>query len=510
MTDLERFKSIFSGLDIAYGQTKRTDEFDERGKHKTRSFIIKKQPSDKLWRDHLSGVEPALGIIPINHESKCKWACIDIDVYPVDHQQLINKIKEKNLPLTVIRSKSGGAHCFLFTDTFVPAILLRGKLKEMAAILGYAKSEIFPKQNVLHVDRGDRGSFLNLPYHNAQRTVRYAFNEEGKGISLLEFFALYNRVKLTEDQLKQLTIEKDTAPPLLEGAPPCLVSLATEGIPEGGRNNAMVNYGVYLKKRFPETWDTEIFPYNKEFCKPPLPKGELDKVIESIRKTDYNYKCKDAPIESFCDPKKCVLQKFGVGDGVPGPEIKEIKKYDSDPPIYYVLVGEASVEVDSGTLHEPDKFSIAAMDQIDLPMLPVSKILWRKMLQKLFKHLGEIEAPDSTKKDVQIRELLAEYINKAPGKNMEDVLRGLAYTENGTSYFKFKDFWKYLVRTKTWPDRIYPKQKTARLLTRLFSAKEVSGKIADKSARYIEMQTIKLDKPNTKKEQMKEAPFAVK
>ena len=503
MTDLERFKSIFSGLDIAYGQTKRTDEFDERGKHKTRSFIIKKQPSDKLWRDHLSGVEPALGIIPINHESKCKWACIDIDVYPVDHQQLLNKIKEKKLPLTVIRSKSGGAHCFLFTDTFVPAILLRGKLKEMAAILGYAKSEIFPKQNVLHVDRGDRGSFLNLPYHNAQRTVRYAFNEEGKGISLLEFFALYNRVKLTEDQLKQLTIEKDTAPPLLEGAPPCLVSLATEGIPEGGRNNAMVNYGVYLKKRFPETWDTEIFPYNKEFCKPPLPKGELDKVIESIRKTDYNYKCKDAPIESFCDPKKCVLQKFGVGDGVPGPEIKEIKKYDSDPPIYYVLV-------DSGTLHEPDKFSIAAMDQIDLPMLPVSKILWRKMLQKLFKHLGEIEAPDSTKKDVQIRELLAEYINKAPGKNMEDVLRGLAYTENGTSYFKFKDFWKYLVRTKTWPDRIYPKQKTARLLTRLFSAKEVSGKIADKSARYIEMQTIKLDKPNTKKEQMKEAPFAVK
>ena len=510
MTDLERFKSIFSGLDIAYGQTKRTDEFDERGKHKTRSFIIKKQPSDKLWRDHLSGVEPALGIIPINHESKCKWAWIDIDVYPVDHRQLLNKIKEKKLPLTVIRSKSGGAHCFLFTDTFVPAILLRGKLKEMAAILGYAKSEIFPKQNVLHVDRGDRGSFLNLPYHNAQRTVRYAFNEEGKGISLLEFFALYNRVKLTEDQLKQLTIKKDTAPPLLEGAPPCLFSLATEGIPEGCRNNAMVNYGVYLKKRFPETWDTEIFPYNKEFCKPPLPKGELDKVIESIRKTDYNYKCKDAPIESFCDPKKCVLQKFGVGDGVPGPEIKEIKKYDSDPPIYYILVGEASDEVDSGTLHDPDKFSIAAMDQIDLPMLPVSKILWRKMLQKLFKHLGEIEAPDSTKKDVQIRELLAEYINKAPGKNMEDVLRGLAYTENGTSYFKFKDFWKYLVRTKTWPDRIYPKQKTARLLTRLFSAKEVSGKIADKSARYIEMQTIKLDKPNTKKEQMKEAPFAVK
>ena len=91
---------------------------------------------------------------------------------------------------------------------------------------------------------------------------------------------------------------------------------------------------------------------------------------------------------------------------------------------------------------------------------------------------------------------------------MEDILRGLAYTEDGTSYFKFKDFWKYLIRTKTWPDKIYPKQKTARLLARLFSAKEIAGKIDGKSARYMEMKTIKLDKPNTKEDQMKEAPFA--
>ena len=45
------------------------------------------------------------------------------------------------------RSKSGGAHVFLFTDSFAPAALFRSKLKDMAAKLGYANAEIFPKQN---------------------------------------------------------------------------------------------------------------------------------------------------------------------------------------------------------------------------------------------------------------------------------------------------------------------------------------------------------------------------
>ena len=38
---LERFKQIFSGLEIAYGQTKKTDDFSETGKHQTKSFTIK-------------------------------------------------------------------------------------------------------------------------------------------------------------------------------------------------------------------------------------------------------------------------------------------------------------------------------------------------------------------------------------------------------------------------------------------------------------------------------------
>ena len=506
---LEQFKKIFSGLEVAYGTTKKTDEFNEKGKHKTRSSTIKSPPVDSLWQDHLDGKDPALGIVPINEDNKCKWGCIDIDTYPFDHKKFIKKINEKKIPLVIFRSKSGGAHCFLFADDFVPASLIRDKLKEIASSLGYARAEIFPKQNYIRVDRGDTGSFLNLPYHNAKRTVRYAFDEEGNAISLEEFFKLHERKKLTEKELKSFKLEEDKEIKidLLKGAPPCLIALSKEGIPDGKRNNAMYNFGVYVKKRFPDTWGTEIFTYNKNFCNPPLDKTEMDIIIGSIDKKDYQYKCKDEPIQSFCDAKKCVLQEFGVGDGAPGPEIKEIRKYKSDPPIYFVLVGDHTVEVDSAILHDPDKFSIACMDQIKMPMMPVGKAIWRKILVKLFKTCEDIEAPQSAQIAVQLSEILADYINKAPGKTLEDIRRGRPYTEKGISSFKFKDFWKYLLRTKTWSDKTYPKQKTGRLLELLFKAKEVERKIEDKSTRFMEMPTIELDRPTVREDKMKEAPF---
>ena len=157
--DIQKFKKIFEGSSNAYGQTRKTDEYDDRGKHKTKSTIKKYPVTEKMWVDHLNGVDPALGIIPINEDSKCKWACIDIDVYTLNHKELIDKIIAKKLPLTVFRSKSGGAHVFLFTKEFAPAALFRNKLKDIAASIGFARSEIFPKQNHINKDRGDVGSF---------------------------------------------------------------------------------------------------------------------------------------------------------------------------------------------------------------------------------------------------------------------------------------------------------------------------------------------------------------
>ena len=120
MKELNKFIYIFEGLDIAHGITKKSSQVNEKGKNETRSFTVHKPPIEKLWQDHLEGKDPGLGIIPINRDNKLKWGCIVVDIYPVDHQGFVKKLQEKNIKAIVFRSKSGGAHIFVFTKTFVP------------------------------------------------------------------------------------------------------------------------------------------------------------------------------------------------------------------------------------------------------------------------------------------------------------------------------------------------------------------------------------------------------
>ena len=140
------FKDIFKGLDRARGVTYVDKKGEDGQKIKGKSFVTREKVTDDLWNKHLQGIEPSLGIIPINDDNKCRWGCIDIDSYAgFNHKQLINKIQKLNLPLIVFRSKSGGAHAFIFTKTFVPATVMRAKLKIIASAVGFAKAEIFPK-----------------------------------------------------------------------------------------------------------------------------------------------------------------------------------------------------------------------------------------------------------------------------------------------------------------------------------------------------------------------------
>ena len=502
---LERFKEVFAGLQTAYGQTKITDELSENGKHEAKSFTKKEPVTDLLWQKHLNGDEPALGIVPIREDNRCKWGCIDIDTYPFDHKDFIKKIRDKNIPMILFRSKSGGAHVFLFAKEFVAASLMRERLKKIASTLGYAKAEIFPKQDYIRADRGDTGSFLNVPYHGNNKSVRFAFDDEGEALKIEEFFKLYDKYSLTEKELVNLKIsETDNTDDFLKGAPPCLQTILKDGMPEGGRNDMMYNIGVYLKKRFPNEWESKMYIYNEQYMKPPLQHTEMTKSIESLGKKDYLYKCKLEPIVSFCNSKVCSKREFGVGDNVPPPEITGISKYPSDPPLYFVNIDGLSVEVDDITLHDPEKFSVACMNQISKPMLPLGKIIWRKQLVKLFEKLQMLDAPDSSKIDVQIKDLLADFINKAPGKKIDDLKRGLPFTEDGITYFKFKDFWKYIQRSKSWTIQ---KQRTTKLLDDLFSAKESTIKIDKESVRAMKMETIKLDKPNVRENKMKEPAF---
>ena len=172
---------------------------------------------------HLKGLQ-SLGIIPINDNNECIWGCVDIDSYAgFDHKKLIEQIKELKLPLIVCRSKSGGAHVFLFTSEPVSAERMRDKLTEIKTALGYGGSEVFPKQIKLK-SHDDTGNFLNLPYFNGNNTTRYAFLPNGEAASLIDFYKEYDRNKQTEAQFNKIKIERPKSE--YDDAPPCIELMA--------------------------------------------------------------------------------------------------------------------------------------------------------------------------------------------------------------------------------------------------------------------------------------------
>ena len=131
-----------------------------------------------------------------------------------------------------------------------------------------------------------------------------------------------------------------------------------------------------------------------------------------------------------------------------------------------------------------------------------------KIINKTICYLETIPAPESSKLEVQLTEILSDYINKAPGKEMTDVLRGIAYTDKeGDTFFQFKSFWRYLLKTKSWAEKTYPKQKTLRLLETMYEVKERQPKIDGKTYRVLSMKTIKLDKPNPRTYEKEKEPW---
>ena len=167
----KRFFKLFSGNDRAHGTFNVQNNRATDGKKTGQARVLREPPTTDLWEKHLAG-ESGLGIIPIKDNNCCHWGAIDIDTYNLDHSNLIKQVEKHNLPGVVCRSKSGGAHLYFFFTQELAAADLQPKLMSIAALLGYAGSEVFPKQQQILVDRGDTGNFLNMPYFGGKMNAR--------------------------------------------------------------------------------------------------------------------------------------------------------------------------------------------------------------------------------------------------------------------------------------------------------------------------------------------------
>jgi len=450
----ERFADLFAGLRLAYGSY-RPNEDNGPGKQRGQYRVVSEDISDErlhqLWSAHLSGSE-SVGIVPIREDNSCIWGAIDIDQYPLNHSDLVERLVKRNeLPFVVARSKSGGAHVFCFVTEPVPASTMQNKLKEIASALGYATAEIFPKQTKLLLEKGDRGNILNMPYFGGDTSTRYAHDDDGNGILDLEKFLDYAEAKkISKRELENLNPKNITSAetdPDLEGSPPCLKVLCSVGFPEGTRNNGLFSLGVFLRKKFQDDWERKVEEFNFKYLKPPLGAQEVLTVIRALNNKDYMYKCNDQPIASYCNAAVCRTCEHGVGSSGGMPQFGNLQKQDSTPPIWFLDVEGHRIELNTEELQNQTKFQRRCMDALNFMPPTQRQNNWRNIIQQLLDSVSIIEVPQDVSVHGQFQELLEAFCTeRAQAQSRDEILLGKPWTEEGKTYFRLKDLLDYFSR----------------------------------------------------------------
>lgn len=447
MTPVERLAALFAGATEAHGTYVVSGQSDARGKAKGTPRTVREPVTLKLWEEHVAG-GAGLGIIPIRSDSMASWGCIDIDTYPLDHAALLRQIDALGLPIVVCRSKSGGAHLFLFTTEPVPAGEIREALRRIAAGIGRSNCEIFPKQSEILVERGDLGNWLNMPYHDAERTMRYGMVLTG-ALSLEQFLEHAESRRITPTQLAEIAVRADQD--TVEDGPPCLEHLVANGFEPGTRNNGLQQLGVYFKKAFPDEWEQKLEDFNRTRMNPPKSSAELQGIIRGLQKKDYGYRCQEPPLNAHCNRTVCVTRKNGVnvGGGIVLPNFGALTKQDTSPPIWFLDVEGKRLELTTEQLMSQTMFQRAAMERLNTLPPKVKEPIWQETIRGLLENVTIIEAPKDASLHGVFDDLLETFCtNQYAGRSRDEILLDKAWTDGGTTYFRMSALRKFLTQQK--------------------------------------------------------------
>jgi hypothetical protein len=439
--------NLFLGYTKAYGVYKLTGNEipDDTGKMKGEAYTINRPVTVQLISEHLRGKQ-GIGIIPINEQNQVKFAALDIDIYQgFDLDAFNRRVLASKIPLCLCRTKSGGAHLFLFMRDFADAGLVHRRMREFAAYLGFGNCEIFPKNTKILVERGDMGQWINLPYFDDAKTLRYGLGDKSKPLSLEKFIDYAKSRSVTVDELVAIRLIDER----LEGGPPCLQHLLSQGFPKGTRNNGLFNLAVYARKAQPDNWQKLVEDFNANYMDPPLTSEEVLGVIKSAGRKDYAYTCKQSPIQQYCNAAKCRGCKFGVGNNSLGmPKFGTLTKLRTSPPIWFLEVeGGGRLELSTDDLQSPMHFQNRCMEALNImPAIP-KRETWQELVAGLLADVLIIDVPAEVTPEGQLKGLLEEFCtSRVAGKTHDDLLLGKPWTNNGATYFRFRDFLDYLSR----------------------------------------------------------------
>lgn len=446
MSIAERFMKAFEGSTAAHGQTE-IGSTRRNGKTEAKSFVVREPLTEEKVSKHLDGAT-GVGAIPINEDNNCKFGAIDIDTYPIDHAALVRKLAKLEIPMAVCRSKSGGAHLYLFLEEFYPASEIREFLTEVAATLGHAGCEIFPKQDRILADRGDVGNFINLPYFDSEQTTRYMVDHEGNDVDLETFLIWIENSRLTMNDLSNLQTGVNTDEGPFATGYPCLQTMTAMGVGEGGRNEFMFMVGQNLQNMYPDGWKAEMEAINQLYVSPPLGASEIVGIQRELEKKSYGPKCKQEPFKSYCNKRLCMSRPFGVGrnGAVEMPNISGMTILLSEPRMYFLDVDGKRLELSTEQLQIPLQFQRACIEQLNFMPPTLKPADWQMMVNDLLNAASVIEVPEELTVAGQFKELLQSFCtSRIRAVTPEEIELGKPWTEDGKTMFKIKGLQDYLI-----------------------------------------------------------------
>jgi len=452
----QRFLDAFDGSSEGHGQTTVSSTKRSRdGKAEAKSFVVRGPLTEAHIAGHLSG-QQGIGAIPITRENKAKFGAIDIDQYDLDHKALIAKVRKYRLPVIPCRSKSGGAHLFVFLTDWVEARMLREYLGEMASALGYAKAEIFPKQDSILIEKGDVGNFINLPYFDAESTMRYGFNEVGEALTLEEFLDAVERSRVDLSAMEFLTYVDEETPAddiperaWLKEVPPCIRNKLREGPIGSERNHWAFQYTVFAKKKDIDNWKPLVEEFNSREFSPPLASQELSNtVLRSHEKKEYGYKCNEPSISAYCDKKACRKLKHGIGSRTADmPNIGGLTILMSDPKLLFLDVDGKRLEITMKQLQHQSLFQESCMEQLLFAPQKLKDPDWVAMVNELLRNSTQVPVPEELTTRGQFEALLKTYCtSRIKAKDPEELAVGKPWTDEtqGRTMFMMDGLFEFL------------------------------------------------------------------
>lgn len=419
-----------------------TGEVGDNGKVEFAFATQHRAPDKADFRRHLTG-QTALAVCPfVDGKSKVRWVCIDIDQYgePGFAKRIEAQTREFGWPCLVSESKSGGAYVWFFFRKPTPMAQVQPVLFACAAALRLQNYDLFPKTE----RKQGASNTVTLPFCGTTRRGLW----RGEYVDQITWCAKVDEVQTTVEA--QRALETDEGP--YAEWQPCIGALMEQGVPQGQRDEAMLQFAINAKRANPDpdAMAELARAANDEAFDPPLPEKQVrDKLMAAMR-NDYHPACNGDLLKPHCNRAECLRRRFGIGAGGAQGPIQALRKINYRPnPIWIAQVDGRELEVnDANALLKQTDFARLCFSQLDHFHHKIKAADWDNHIAQLLATI-EIEEPDTDADSVgQLSAFFWEYVRSRKTEVRDGLLTGQVYhfhVGNGTQiHFGFNHFFQYL------------------------------------------------------------------